>query len=74
MENLDILPPTAPSLVFARETYTPYSSGETNPAPISTETPSHGLNNTTSEEADSYVYNDNTNTTKRCSEQDYGIG
>jgi len=25
MENLDLLPPTAPSLVFARETYTPYT-------------------------------------------------
>ena len=24
MENMDLLPPTAPSLVFARETYTPY--------------------------------------------------
>ena len=26
MENMDFLPPTAPSLVFARETYTPYNS------------------------------------------------
>ena len=25
MENVDLLPPTAPSLVFARETYTPYN-------------------------------------------------
>ena len=24
MENMDFLPPTAPSLVFAHETYTPY--------------------------------------------------
>ena len=24
MENMDLLPPTAPSLVFARETYMPY--------------------------------------------------
>ena len=24
MENVDFLPPTAPSLVFVRETYTPY--------------------------------------------------
>ena len=24
MEDIDFLPPTAPSLVFARETYTPY--------------------------------------------------
>ena len=29
MENMDLLPPTAPSLVFARETYTPYCSMET---------------------------------------------
>ena len=26
MENMDFPPPTAPSLVFARETYTPYWS------------------------------------------------
>ena len=26
MENVDFLPPTAPSLVFARETYTPYKA------------------------------------------------
>ena len=26
MENMDLLPPTAPCLVFARETYTPYST------------------------------------------------
>ena len=25
MENMDVLPLTAPSLVFARETYTPYT-------------------------------------------------
>ena len=24
MENMDLLPPTAPSLVFARETFSPY--------------------------------------------------
>ena len=31
MENMDVVPPTAPSLVFARETYTPYwaTSGQT---------------------------------------------
>ena len=28
MENMDLLPPTAPSLVFARETYTPYETVE----------------------------------------------
>ena len=27
MENMDFLPPTAPSLAFARETYTPYVNG-----------------------------------------------
>ena len=28
MENMDLLPPTAPSLVFARETYTPYITSD----------------------------------------------
>ena len=28
MENMDLLPPTAPSLVFARETCTPYTHTE----------------------------------------------
>ena len=34
MENMDLLPPTAPSLVFERETYTPYNESpqRTNPS------------------------------------------
>ena len=33
MENMDFLPPTAPSLVFARETYRPYYHGSHRKSP-----------------------------------------